>query len=545
MTRPAPEPEPEPDFAAELLARTLRLPPGWREKMLEGLGQDEATAFDSAWRAWAHRGQRPPDAAADGSDWCTWVIMAGRGFGKTRAGSEWVLDAVKRSVVPGEGRALRPAPGYAGRPLRIALVAATLDEARRIMVEGESGLLAVADAWISRWEPTRRILRFRGGAEAHLFSGASPEQLRGPQHHFAWCDELAKWEKAGEAWDMLQLGLRLGEWPRTLVTTTPRPGPVLRRIMDARGTIVTGGPTRANPHLPEAFIDNVEGQFAGTRLARQELEGELLTDNPGALWSEELLEACRLKPSPSRGEGRLAEGERGEGTRYVRGAETGPHPPTAPLRAPPASGEDSPRLSSARPGDGRPDAPLQGEGVIAFTRLVIAVDPPSGDGTCGIVACAKDKAGQAHVLADHSVTARTPEGWSRTVAEAASLWGRLYPNVPVEVAAEQNQGGLMVRSVLRIADPAMRVKLVTATQGKADRAAPVAMLFEAGKVTLHGRFPELEAQLCGMIGGGGYEPPASAGRERGASPDRADAMVWALTELMLGRERGEPRVRRL
>jgi phage terminase large subunit-like protein len=502
---------------ADLLARLLALPPEWRSAMLDSLGPEEAEALDAAWRAWAHRGQLPPAACADGSDWRTWVIMAGRGFGKTRAGAQWVLDAVKKTVERGAGGALVPRPGYSERPLRIALVAATLDEARRIMVEGESGLLAVADAWIARWEPTKRILRFAGGAEAHLFSGASPGQLRGPQHHFAWCDELAKWEKPRESWDMLQLGLRLGDWPRALVTTTPGRAAILRRIMTAPGTIVTGGPTAANPHTAEAWRDAVHALYAGTRLARQELEGELLTDNPGALWSEELLASCRAQASDW-------------GPIGSQGVE-----PASDGQPASRSGDRTDVTDSFRDGLASP----------TFTRLVIAVDPPSGDGTCGIVACARDSAGRAHVLADHSVTARTPEGWSRTVAEAASLWGRLYPNVPVEVAAEQNQGGLMVRSVLRIADPAMRVKLVTATQGKADRAAPVAMLFEAGKVTLHGRFPELEAQLCGMIGGGGYEPPASAGRERSTSPDRADAMVWALTELMLGRERGEPRVRRL
>jgi phage terminase large subunit-like protein len=178
------------------------------------------------------------------------------------------------------------------------------------------------------------------------------------------------------------------------------------------------------------------------------------------------------------------------------------------------------------------------EAAAPFLRLVIAVDPPSGDGTCGIVACAKDSANHAHILADHSVTAQTPEGWSKAVADAAAMWTHLHPNVPVLVVAEQNQGGLMVQSVLKIADPNLRIKLVTATQGKTDRAAPVAMLFEAGRVVLHGRFPELEAELCGMIAGGDYEGP-------GTSPDRADAMVWGLTELMLQKERAPPSIRRL
>jgi phage terminase large subunit-like protein len=178
------------------------------------------------------------------------------------------------------------------------------------------------------------------------------------------------------------------------------------------------------------------------------------------------------------------------------------------------------------------------EGQHPFTRLIIAVDPPTGDGTCGIIACAKDDEGAAHVLADHSVTARSPEGWSQAVADAAAMWTAQHPNAPLLVVAESNQGGLMVTAVLRISDPNLKIKLVPAVQGKTDRAAPVAMLFEAGRVAMHGRFPELEAQLCGMIAGGDYEGP-------GKSPDRADAMVWGLTELMLGRERAEPRVRRL
>ena len=181
--------------------------------------------------------------------------------------------------------------------------------------------------------------------------------------------------------------------------------------------------------------------------------------------------------------------------------------------------------------------------------MVIGVDPPAADGTCGIVACAKDAAGRAHVLADHSVTARTPEGWSGTVAAAAEMWsappalslskgGSPAQSLPVRIVAEGNQGGEMVRAIFRTADPKLRVKIVHARHGKIKRADPVAMLFEAGKITLHGRFPELEAQLCGMIAGGGYEGP-------GSSPDRADAMVWALTELMLSREPPEPKVRRL
>jgi phage terminase large subunit-like protein len=252
---------------------------------------------------------------------------------------------------------------------------------------------------------------------------------------------------------------------------------VLKGILADPATVLTGGPTDRNPHNARAFTAHVYARYAGTRLALQELEGQLLTDAPGALWTVDLIGRCRVLPGEPR----------------------------------------------------------------TFTRLAIAVDPPSGDGTCGIVACARAGQGDtahAHVLADHSVTARSPEGWARAVADAARMWSALHPSLPrgVEVAAESNQGGDMVRAVLHTADPNLKVKLVPAIAGKSDRAAPVAMLFEAARVSLAGRFPELEAELLGMIAGGGYEGP-------GRSPDRADAMVWALTELMLQPERAPPSIR--
>jgi phage terminase large subunit-like protein len=518
----------------------LRLPPEAWEEALSLFGFTEADGFDRDWPSWAHDGQQPPE-----EDWSTCVIMGGRGFGKTRAGAEWIVSLL------GGHSGDRP---RARKPLRIALVGATLAEARKVMVEGPSGLIEVAGPWIREWRPTHGLLRFRTGAQAQLFSGHSPELLRGPAHDYAWCDELAKWEKGQETWDMLQFGLRRGERPRVLVTTTPRPGPVLKGIMALPGSVAIGGPTFANPHNSEAWQRDMAARYAGTRLGRQELDGQLLPDTPGALWTEALLERCR-----------------GDGFHFP-GEAASPHR---------GSGENG-------------NCPQ-------FLRLVIAVDPPSGDGTCGIIACAKDSAGIAHVLADHSVTALSPEGWARAVADAALIWsspsllgegdhpeggggvpapppappdtgetriwvmcprlGRyvLQPAnpprngerdppqpeakaggggpgpLPVLIVAEANQGGKMVAAVLRIADPGLRVRLVTATQGKTDRAAPVAMLFEAGKVLLHGRFPELEAELCGMIAGGGYEGP-------GVSPDRADAMVWGLTELMLQKERAEPRI---
>ena len=481
----------------DVVAYLRTLPPALRDRALAALGDENVRALDGAWPAWAHDGQLPPVACTDGAPWSTWVIKAGRGFGKTLAGAQWVTAAI-----------------VGGERLNIALVGASLDDARRVMVEGRSGLLRVAAPWVRDWQPSFRRLRFITGAEATLFSGASPDLLRGPEHHLAWCDELAKWPRAQECWDMLQLGLRLphpgsGERPRACVTTTPQSGAVLGAIMARPGTVTTGGGTRANPHLSVAWKAQVEAMYAGTRLGRQELDGEVLPD-AGALWTVELIERCRVMPS------------------------------SVPL---PLAGADVlvplPLAGGAGGGDVGGDGlighalpqPLPragGEVAGRFTRILIAVDPPSGDGTCGIIACARGSDGVAHVLADHSVSARSPEGWARVVADAAALHGT------TEVVAEGNQGGKMVAAVLLTADARLRVRLVTATVGKTARAEPVAMMFEAGKARLHGRMPELEAQLLGMIAGGGYEGP-------GASPDRADAMVWGLGEVTRGRV--EARVR--
>ena len=441
--------------ATDLIAFLRSLDPAERVRAIDRLGIMEGDALDRDWPSWAHDGQRPPPDAGTDQDWRTWVILAGRGFGKTRAGAQWITQAIDTARGTGE-------------LLRIALVGATMDDARRVMIEGQSGLLAVAADHVAGWWPSRHLLKFAGGSEAVLFSGASPEALRGPEHHLAWCDELAKWEQPGHCWDMLQLGLRLGDRPRTLVTTTPRGGAAIERILASPGTILTGGSTRANPHLPAAFKTAVYDLYHGTRLGAQELDGQLLTDTPGALWTIELLESCRVR-------------------------------------------DNDPIILSLSKG-----------------RIVIGVDPPSGDGTCGIIACARDTSGLAHVLADRSVTACSPERWARAVADVAAM------HADPLILAEGNQGGNMVKSVLHQADPALRIKLVTATIGKSARAEPVAMLFEQHKVRIHGHFPALEAELLTLIAG---DPPNK-------SPDRADAMIWALTELMLGKER-IPRVEQL
>ena len=423
-----------------------------QDVVAKAFDQRERNAFAHTFRLHAHKGQLPPEG-----DWRCWMIMAGRGFGKTRAGAEWV-----RSVAEDDPRA------------RIALVAANLGEARSVMVEGESGIMACAPPHCRPiYEPSLRRVRWPNGAEATLFSAAEPESLRGPQHSHAWCDEVAKWSNAhGKAlatWNNLQLGLRLGHEQRVLATTTPRAVPLVRQLLEGEDVVVTRGATEHNSaNLPKSFLKAMEREFGGTQLARQELDGELLEDIEGALWNRSLLERCRESAPPG----------------------------------PPA-------------------------------RVVIGVDPPAsatGD-ACGIVVAQSGEDGLIHVRADCSVERASPERWARAVAEAARVWEA------DRVVAEANQGGAMVASVLRAADIALPVKLVHASRGKSARAEPVAALYEAGRVNHAGLFAQLEDQLCGMMAGGGYEGP-------GRSPDRADALVWALTELMPG-GRGRPRIRQV
>ncbi|WP_147159102.1 DNA-packaging protein [Novosphingobium sediminis] len=413
----------------------------------------EREALLANWPLWARASQLPPQG-----DWRVWLIMAGRGFGKTRAGAEWVRMVAERD-----------------HSARIALVASSLHEARSIMAEGESGLMAVSPPNLRpRYEPSLRRIVWPGGAQALLYSAAEAEALRGPQHSHAWCDEIAKWDdnqgQARRCWDNLMLGLRLGNAPQIVATTTPRAVPLVRRLMaqvgDGGDVVLTRGSTLENEaNLPGRFIADVTREFGGTLLGRQELEGELIDDLPGALWTRGLLETCR---------------------------EAGVLP--------------------------------------GMTRVIVGVDPPaSADGdACGIVVCGLGTDGIARVLADASVEKPSPERWARAVAEAAQAWSA------DRVVAEANQGGAMVGAVLRAANAALPLRLVHASRGKAARAEPVAALYEAGRVRHAGLFARLEDELCGLLPGGTYQGP-------GRSPDRADACVWALTELMLGRS-GEPRI---
>lgn len=434
--------------------RLARLPDEARERVLAGLNGAAAQALAHDWR-WLAR----PEQMAPEGDWQVWLMMAGRGFGKTRAGAEWV-----RAIAEHDGRA------------RIALVGATLGEARSVMVEGPSGLLAIAPWWNRpAFSPALRKLIWPNGAMATLFGAAEPEALRGPQFSHGWADEIAKWPGGQAAWDNLMMGMRLGTRPRVLATTTPRPVPLVRTLVarDGGDVAVTRGRTADNAaNLAEGFIAAMERNYGGTRLGRQELEGELIAEVEGALWSRDLLDRCRVAHVPGR--------------------------------------ED---------------------GAALLSRVVVAVDPPAsahGD-ACGIVVAGLASDGRAYVIADATVEKATPEGWARAVAAAAAAHGA------DRVVAEANNGGAMVESVLRAAEAGLPVRLVHASRGKVARAEPVAALYEAGRVLHRGAFWSLEDQMCGLVAGGGYVGP-------GRSPDRADALVWALTELMLGR-RGDARVR--
>ena len=441
------------------LAAMVRLDEGQLRRLIRNAPGPVRRRLSEEWSWQAHGGQgEPPACAGSGpGDWRVWLMLGGRGFGKTRAGAEWVLARAREN-----------------KRARIALVGPTLDDVAKVMVEGESGLIACARSGEAvRWCPSKGIVVFPSGALGFAFSGERPGKLRGPQHHYAWCDEIAEWRYGNSAWDNMILGLRLGAKPCVVATTTPKPVRLLKRLIAGPRTVVTGGPMAANVHLSPDFAGAVTALYAGTRLGRQELDGLLIEEAEGALWSRALLEASR-----------------------------------APLDF--ARDERS-----------------------SYARVVIGVDPPGsvhGD-SCGIVAAGLGHDGTGYVIGDHSVTGRTPEGWAAAVAEATAYWGA------DRVIAEANQGGNMVESVLRAAMRDLPLRLAHAKEAKWARAEPVSTLFARGRAKLAWHFPELEDELTGIVAGGGYEGP-------GRSPDRADAMVWALAELMLG-EAGTPRIRRL
>lgn len=412
----------------------------------------------SRWDVFAHDHQVPPRLAPNGLPWLAWLLIGGRGAGKTRAGAEWV-----------RAQALGLAPLADGPVTNIALVGETEHDVREVMIEGVSGLLAVhrrdeRPAWL----PSRRRLEWNNGAVAYAFSAEDPESLRGPQFGCAWSDEMAKWRYAEATFDMLQFGLRLGAQPRQLITTTPRPTALIKRLMLEPTSVVTRAATEANAyHLAPTFLKGVLGRYAGTRLGRQELDGEIIEDRPDALWSRALIESCRVSEAPS------------------------------------------------------------------LARIVVAVDPPASSGkradACGIVAAGITGEGAIYVIADDTVSNATPAVWA---AKAIALWRRLEAD---SLVAEVNQGGEMVRSVINEVDASVPVVSVRASRGKWLRAEPVATLYEQGRVKHAGTFPALEDEMCDF---------GPSGLTSGRSPDRLDALVWAIASLTHG-ARVMPRVRGL
>jgi phage terminase large subunit-like protein len=416
--------------ARALLARAAELGEEELARFFKGLPAPVRREVEEGWWRHWHPGQVPlSPLGEEEEEWTVWMLRGGRGFGKTRAGAEWVWARARE--VPGA---------------RIALVGANIDDVVKVMVEGPSGLAATARSGErARWVASRWRVDFSTGATAFAYSAERPEKLRGPEHDFAWCDELAKWAHAEATWDNLMLGLRRGERPRTIVTTTPRPIPLLRRIKALPGFIETSGRTADNPHSPAAFREAAYATYGGTRLGRQELEGALIEEVEGALWTRESIEAARV------------------------GTVTG----------------DCPRERSF------------------YVRVVVAVDPPASEGgdACGIVVAGLGRDGVAYVLADLSADGCSPEAWARRVAAAAAEWGA------DRIVAEGNNGGAMVESVLRAADRSMAVKMVFAKEAKGARAEPVAAAFESGRAKLAGCFPELEDEMAAMTAAGGWHGP--------------------------------------
>ena len=387
------------------------------------------------WEEVARESQLPPE-----SDWLIWLILSGRGWGKTRTGAEWI--AHKALSMP---------------KTRWAIVARTFSDARDTCAEGESGIVNVLYRYqaLQNWNRSMGEIHLTNGSRIKLFSAEEPDRLRGPQHHGAWCDELAAWEDP-DAWDQLQFGLRLGEKPQTVVTTTPRPIALLKNLIARETTYITRGNTFENAkNLAPAALMELQARYSGTRLGRQELEGELLEDIEGALWSRAWIEQSRIT--------------------------TANLPP--------------------------------------LYRIIIAIDPAvtSGEDSdeTGIVAAGATADGHFYVLEDATLKA-TPDAWGRRAVQAFRDWKA------DRIVAEVNNGGDMVIMVIQQVDRNAPVTKVHASRGKRVRAEPISALYEQGRVHHVGSFPKLEDQMVS------WTP------ESNDSPDRLDALVWALTELKDG-----------
>ena len=428
----------------KITATDLReIPPEKLKEVLEQLGPKKTEELQHTWEFWARPEQLEPTG-----DWNIWIALAGRGWGKTRAGVEWVRHQVK-----------------SGKK-RIAAVAPTNSDIRRVMVEGESGFLNVC--WkgdktyrggklgYPNWSPTNRTLTWDNGAKVEFYSAEDPERLRGPQFHAAWADEVAAWRNQQDVWDMLQFTLRLGRKPRVMVTTTPKPTKLMRALIASPQSHITRGSTFDNiDNLAKPFLETIKKEYEGTRLGNQELYAEMLEEADGALWTTEVLDGCTVEQ------------------------------------------KDIPELN----------------------RIVVSIDPAVTSKTesdmTGLIVAGIDVNGIGYVLED-ATDRYSPAEWA---AKAISLYQEYSAD---RIVAERNQGGDMVRRTLEAEDEAVPIRLVHASRGKMARAEPISALYERGKVKHAKGLDELETQMRT------WEPLGSMG-----SPDRLDACVWALTDLML------------
>jgi phage terminase large subunit-like protein len=421
------------------------------QQVIESMDSEDVLRLIYDWSMWRRPKQQAPEAFAAGLK-MIWLLLSGRGFGKSRVGAEQVREWVSGSDAPA---------------IRIALIAETAADGRDVIVEGESGLLRVCPPWNTpKYEPSNRRVVWPNGSIGILFSGDEPDQLRGPQFHKAWVDELAKFRYPQETWDNLEFALRLGECPQAVVTTTPRPIPIIKALLEDPMCAVTRGSSYENlSNLAPTYIQRVLKKYEGTRTGRQELHGEVLTDTPGALWTSDMIEASYRNTIPN------------------------------------------------------------------MVRVVVGIDPAltaheDSDET-GILVCGKGVDGFGYVLQD--VSGRyTPNEWATQAVQMLEKWQG------DKIVAEVNAGGDLVEATLRTVDPNVPFKKVYASRGKIPRAEPVAALYEQGKMRHFGHFPVMEDQMMTYT----PEPPAGRGMRQIAqqnSPDRMDAMVWAMTELMLKR----------
>ena len=412
------------------------LPLEERQRLLDSLTAEEAEALLHDWKFWARPSQLPPDG-----DWRIWLLLTGRGWGKTRTGAEWLRAKTLKAP-----------------DTEWAIVARNFPDARKVCVEGPSGLLRICrPGEIKNYNRSTYEIEMASGARVYMFGAEDSrgDVARGLNLSGAWCDELALW-RYPDVWHAgLMPALRIGENPQVVVTTTPKPTELIRDLVrrDDGSVVVTRGRTLENAdNLSEAALAELHHRYGGTRLGRQELEGELLEDVEGAIWTRALIEDSRIK-------------ER--------------------------------------------DLP-------AFVRIVVGVDPSGGRGETGIVAAGLGEDGHGYVLADYSLNASPQARAQRVVDAFREFQGD-------RVVAEPNFGGDMVENWLRTVDPNLPIRIVHSSRGKALRAEPVAALYEQGRVHHVGAFPELEDQMAE------WDPKGNQ-----PSPDRLDAMVFALTDLMLG-----------